>query len=412
MTSTVTIINVLVASPGDVAEERLALEAVVNEVNRNVGANAGFRIELIKWENLKPGFGEYPQDVINKQVDDDYDVLIGILWSRIGTKTPVAESGTVEEIERAYERLEKDPTSVELLLYFKTDAVPMEMIDPEQIARLMAFKKTVGEKGGIYKPFSTLSDFESTLRADLSVVINDFKGKHLSAPASYAPSTASETHSLMAEPGADNSPSSPMDQAIEELEEVDYGIFDYLDISNTKFNEMGEAMQEITDAMGKLGKNVEERTEKLKQVVDDPNLPERTKLERIKQNFLYVAEILFDFARTVDSNSEHLLSSRNQAFDALSKYLVLMAETFPDQTDALDSQEESLRGLIETKQETYQSILGMREMIERLPKFIGSFNKSRRHSVTSLNRLMREFDATEESAQNLIETITSLKAGA
>src|SRR6266404_6414913 len=117
MASTVTVINIFVASPSDVEEERTVLESVVNEVNRNTGVNLGLRFELIKWEYLKPGFAEYPQDVINQQVGDDFDVFIGILWSRIGTKTPKAESGTLEEFERAYQRHLSEPASIELLIY-------------------------------------------------------------------------------------------------------------------------------------------------------------------------------------------------------------------------------------------------------------------------------------------------------
>ena len=45
-----------------------------------------------------------PQDVINKQVLKDCDVLIGIFWARIGTPTKKHKSGTIEEI---YEFLEE-----------------------------------------------------------------------------------------------------------------------------------------------------------------------------------------------------------------------------------------------------------------------------------------------------------------
>ena len=41
--------------------------------------------------------GSDPQQIINSQVSDEYDIFIGILWTRFGTPTERAGSGTEEE---------------------------------------------------------------------------------------------------------------------------------------------------------------------------------------------------------------------------------------------------------------------------------------------------------------------------
>ena len=53
--------------------------------------------------NAYPGFGTDPQGVVNEEIGDDYEIFIGPLWSRFGTPTPRAFSGTQEEFERVYE---------------------------------------------------------------------------------------------------------------------------------------------------------------------------------------------------------------------------------------------------------------------------------------------------------------------
>jgi len=43
--------------------------------------------------------GDRPQAILNKQLGEISNILIGIFWTRLGTHTGQAESGTVEEIE-------------------------------------------------------------------------------------------------------------------------------------------------------------------------------------------------------------------------------------------------------------------------------------------------------------------------
>ena len=45
-------------------------------------------LELLRWErDTSPAFGKDPQSVINKQIPQDFDIIIGILLHRIGSAT-------------------------------------------------------------------------------------------------------------------------------------------------------------------------------------------------------------------------------------------------------------------------------------------------------------------------------------
>ena len=87
-----TLLKVFVASPGDVVEERRILEDVINEFNMTWGDTHELGLELVKWEtHTRPGFGDDAQDVINKQIADEYDIFLGIMWGRFGSPTNRAE---------------------------------------------------------------------------------------------------------------------------------------------------------------------------------------------------------------------------------------------------------------------------------------------------------------------------------
>jgi hypothetical protein len=134
--------TIFVASPSDVSDERSRIEDVVGEINLTLAGASSQRLEIVKWETHSiPGLGADAQDVINRTTPHDFDIFIGLMWQRFGTPTNRAESGTLEEFENAKERHDADPNAVDVMFYFKNKPVPIDELDPEQLAKVQAFKK-------------------------------------------------------------------------------------------------------------------------------------------------------------------------------------------------------------------------------------------------------------------------------
>ena len=161
-------IKILVSSPSDVKEERLAVDEVCQELNES-NSESNIHLRLIKWENFQPGIDEDPQTVINRQTPE-YDIYLGIMWHRFGTSTKHAESGTAEEFERAYQIWEKDK-NLKIWFYFKEQAIPYKDLDGKQFDRVQKFRKKIGEKGAFYKTFDDINEFKEVLRINLQKYI-------------------------------------------------------------------------------------------------------------------------------------------------------------------------------------------------------------------------------------------------
>ena len=72
------IVKVLVASPGDVAEERAMVEDVINQWNAR--PLRPLKLEPVLWESSSaPETGGRVQGILNKQIVDLCDFAIGIL---------------------------------------------------------------------------------------------------------------------------------------------------------------------------------------------------------------------------------------------------------------------------------------------------------------------------------------------
>lgn len=161
-----------IASPGDVSEEREACEKVFEDINNSLGKILGFKLSSLRWENdIYPGVGEYGQQVINEQVDGNYDLFIGIMKTRFGTPTPQAGSGTEEEFNNAYEKY-KNGEIDNIFFYFGNPSVSPYEIDYVQFQKVKDFRKRIGEQGVLHMEFVNTEDFEEKLKQDLTNYFN------------------------------------------------------------------------------------------------------------------------------------------------------------------------------------------------------------------------------------------------
>jgi hypothetical protein len=176
-----TVVRTFLASPGDVRVERDIAFRIVGELNTIWSKFLGLSLELVRWEtHAYPGVGEDAQSVINEQIEDDYDLFIGIMWTRFGTPTQRAGSGTEEEYNRAYQRYKADPDGVRIMFYFKS-APLTETTDGEQIESVSRFRTQVGAQGVLYWTFTDENEFSDLLRLHLSRQMQYYHGKYRSA---------------------------------------------------------------------------------------------------------------------------------------------------------------------------------------------------------------------------------------
>jgi hypothetical protein len=162
--------RVLIASPSDLNEERQAVTDAINEWNAEHAVAEGVVLLPVRWEtHARPTAGVRPQQAINDQIVANSDIVIGLFWTRFGTDTGVAESGTVEEIDQFVAALK--PT----MLYFSRRPVDPNKIDLKQHQRLRAFKEAT-YKTALVGDFTTVDGLRQTILRDLTRQVRDLRG--------------------------------------------------------------------------------------------------------------------------------------------------------------------------------------------------------------------------------------------
>jgi hypothetical protein len=127
-------------------------------------------LEPVLWEtHARPELGDRPQAIINKQLTDRCDILIGTFWTRLGTKTGVAVSGTAEEIEEF--RRNGRP----VLLYFSTRPIVPESLDAEQFAALKQYRSILGANG-LFFEYDSIDQLRHLLTSHIASMMAQLLG--------------------------------------------------------------------------------------------------------------------------------------------------------------------------------------------------------------------------------------------
>jgi hypothetical protein len=167
------------ATPGDVGTERDYVREIIENKNCVVFRPRGYELILKEWRaDTFPDHGTDPQDIVNEQIANmkTFDLFVGIMWNRLGTPTPRAESGTVEEFERAAEA-STQTGKPKIWLYFRDAKAELTTDEQlEQRKKVLAFRKRV-EADGLRYRYKTIAAFKKIFGDHLQLWFNQLEDR-------------------------------------------------------------------------------------------------------------------------------------------------------------------------------------------------------------------------------------------
>lgn len=166
--------KIFISSPSDVKNERDIIENVI----KSFSIEKGIDLIPIRWEkDLPTTSGKRAQNVINEELLNQCDLLVGLFCTRFGSPTQEYESGTAEEIEKFINMDRK------VILYFLDKSITPSEIDPEELRKIKEFQEKYKEKG-IYKRLK-VEGLEEALKKDLAYNINKLQEEDTNTGANY-----------------------------------------------------------------------------------------------------------------------------------------------------------------------------------------------------------------------------------
>jgi len=203
-------LRIFLASPGDVAEERQLALQVLEQLPYDPLLRGQVTLEAVAWD--KPGAGApllatmTPQEAIAQGLPkpSECDIVIVILWSRLGTPLPEDwrkpdgsryRSGTEWEYEDAVQAAPQGKPKV--LLYRRTEKV---LLDPDESefeekvrqwqevkAFFTALRQPDGSLRGGWNDYATPAEFKDALNLHLRALIQPLLSEEQAAESNAAP---------------------------------------------------------------------------------------------------------------------------------------------------------------------------------------------------------------------------------
>jgi hypothetical protein len=157
----------MIGSPGDVAVERRIAHDIIHEWNAIHSQDRETVLLPVTWEtHAAPAMGDRAQAIINEQLLKNADLLVAIFWTRIGTPTGKAVSGTVEEIQ------EHVASGKPTMIYFSEAPVRLDSVDDEQYAEVKRFRAWCKDNG-LFETYESPEQFHEKFSRQLAQRIID-----------------------------------------------------------------------------------------------------------------------------------------------------------------------------------------------------------------------------------------------
>jgi hypothetical protein len=161
------VLPIMIASPGDMLDARRIVRDLIHEWNYVHSLPKNIVLMPVGWEtHTSPELSGPPQEIINERVLKDCDLLVGLFWTRLGTPTGKAASGSVEEIERHL------AAGKPAMVYFSSAPVAPDSIDAGQYAALREFRQWC-QSNGLIEEFENLPDLAAKFTRQLQITLRD-----------------------------------------------------------------------------------------------------------------------------------------------------------------------------------------------------------------------------------------------
>lgn len=170
------LLHLTLCSPSDVQREIDIAREVITAWNTQHGDGLGLYVKHQHWKtDAFPDASERGQAVINGQLIDSADIVVAIFWTRFGTPTGAADSGTEEEIRRSI-RIKK-----QVAVYF-SDLEPIPAgADSAELSRLNTFRAKMRPKSLCWS-FRSRQQFREQFTTHLAKIIYKLRPQPVMKP--------------------------------------------------------------------------------------------------------------------------------------------------------------------------------------------------------------------------------------
>lgn len=271
----------------------------------------------------------------------------------------------------------KNEKLIELFIFFKSDDIPMSLIDPIQFTKIQDFKKKIGSLGGLYKETKN-NTFESSVRNALSSIIQSYLEKNNSI-----------------DNGNNSQEFKDSKSEIEVLDE-DQGFYDLIENAAEELTESSDAMSRMTEGAKVFSQSMIE----LNETLCLGNLDNSKRIVLINK----FSERMQLFSDSLKIESGHYKNHIDQSISSLTKSIYIFTEDFEK-----ESIKQELGGLVENiadfklmLQNTNESMNKAKNSIAKFPRVTSKLNRSKKDLILTIEELSEYLSRSQIQFEEII----------
>lgn len=319
--------------------------------------------------------GTEPQAVVDEQVGDNYQIFIGALWTKFGTPTSDAGSGTEHEFQRAYSRYKEHPDQLSIMFYFKDAQVAPSQVDVDQLLKVAQFRKRLPELGSLYWTYKTVDEFVNLVRVHLT--------REVQSRRDFAPSPKV---SKIVQP---------------ESSELELGFFDLLETVEDCAKAMNDLTEQMAHAVEHLGQKLAHRTTQIEQA---RSMDESSRLRYLKRVADGAAQDMEDYCRETEPRIPELGRLYLQSTGAMARAASMSQEFGGGQPEEIAAMVEKMANFVNVLSQSRGIVQAFRETIGRSPRTTSAYIVAQRHTIEVLSTLDREYEGMQEHTKELLKS--------
>jgi hypothetical protein len=377
--------RVVVASPADVFDCREAVLTAINEISR-IFESRKIAIRGLNWEEYaSPGIDAEPQAVINRQLLRDYDILIAIFGTKLGSPTANFRSGTIEELEHALGDKDNPMAIDRAHVYFRDKIDSLSRVSADDLRQVENYRDELKTRGVLFRTFNGNEELQREVRVNIQRAVTKFLERQSTTGLNkdHGSTADSKTNGLS------------MPLAISEPNETDeFGVLDYMERAEEAGKKLADSMASMNSLIEEIGAETQRRVEKVEQLFA-PGIPASTK----KSNINEFADFLK--LKAVALRAEAELAKNNSSIFIENMIMALNMERETSEPEQYKRNRDSLLTEAETMLRQISAnkliFVNFRHSVEVIPRVTIQFNQAKKLLVGALDECLEFHSQVERS---------------
>lgn len=314
------------------------------------------------------------------------------MWSRFGTPTGRANSGTEEEFEIALNRHKNNKESVDILFYFKNAPLNPRDINTEQLEKVNLFRKKIQSTGLLTWDFTDTENFEKIVDLHITRYIQNAKKNNKLTAKQEEKEDKTQINQIKYKITAESN-----------SEEDDYGYIDSIEEFNEEAGKMSALVDRFTKAQTEFTEELHHNAIEM-QSISGGNRQATPKAMR--ETIQSAANTINKLSEKIERDLPEFHDAINNSMKSLMKVVTITAEIYPEN---IDSTKELTKDLLDNISSARISVEGARDAAAALPRMTKEINQSKKRNVSSLNSYIKELQTGEDLITQVLQTLESMK---